>query len=495
MLLPALFVFLLLLLGLNAFFVLAEFAIVRVRPSRVAEIEDGGDPRATALATIQTQLDEYLGVCQVGITLASIALGMVGEGIAKIITGGAPSLTRTLVASAVSYLIISGSHIVIGELVPKSVAIRIADRAALWCTRPLQLFRLVFYPALWLLNSAANSIVRLAGMTRTTNEELHSETELRIILEHFQERGMLSFRRLLFLENVFDLGTLVVRDAMRPRSQVKCLQAQASWHDNLDTIRASHYSRYPLIDGDPNRPAGFVHLKDVVVRGDRDSPDLRRLMRPLLATTETTPLETALAEMQRRRLQAALVLDAHGRWSGFITLEDIIEELVGTIRDEFEDEEPVRLGDVLTIERIQLGIEAPSPMAAVKMALERIPPAALPLPVATIVGAVEERERTAGTYIGHGVAMPHARLARLARPCLFIVRSEKGIPCRGTSERANLLFVLLTPAGQPRVHQRLQSTIATLLHESEYVNDRLRTAESPMEILEAIRTGEQASLD
>ena len=134
-------------------------------------------------------------------------------------------------------------------------------------------------------------------------------------------------------------------------------------------------------------------------------------------------------------------------------------------------------------------------MAAVQAALARMRTADLPLPPAAIVAAVAERERTAATYLGHGVGMPHARVPGLGRPFLMIVRSERGIPCRGTTERAHLLFVLLTPAGQPRVHQRLQSLIATLLHESDFVNERLRTAVSPEEVMEAIRTGEQASLD
>ncbi|HEY3358261.1 MAG TPA: CNNM domain-containing protein [Polyangia bacterium] len=492
----ALVIALILLLGVNAFFVLAEFAIVRVRPSRVDELIASGDARAATLAAIQRHLDEHLGVCQVGITLASVALGMVGESAASMILGGPEhGLGRTILAIGASYIVISGSHIVLAELVPKSIAIRIADRAALWCTRPLRLARVVFYPALWLLNTLANRMVRLLRLPRAARDEEHSETELRIILDHYQERGLLSFRRLLYLENVFDLGELVVRDAMRPRAQVRTLDARAPWPGNLALIRASHYSRYPLVREDPDRPVGFIHLKDLVIRGDPAAPDLHALARPLLGTTETTPLEALLGQMQRRRIHAALVRDAAGRWTGFVTLEDIIEELVGTIRDEFEDEEPVRLADILTPAHIHLGVEADNPVAAVRAAIARMPADLLPLPADQIVAAVDERERTAGTYLGHGVGMPHARVPGLGRPFLLILRSDRGIPSKGTAERAYLLFVLLTPAGQPRIHQRLQSVIATLLHESEYVNERLRTAATPGEVLDVIRAGEQASLD
>jgi CBS domain containing-hemolysin-like protein/mannitol/fructose-specific phosphotransferase system IIA component (Ntr-type) len=484
------------LLAFNAFFVLAEFAIVKVRSSRVAELVDAGNARAKSLLGIQKHIDEYLGVCQVGITLASIALGMVGGKATEVILGPTEhTFTRYLLAMGISYVVVSGSHILIGEQVPKSIAIRIADRIALAFVTPLRFFHALFFPALWLLKTVAVFILQLIGLPRSTEEEQHSEGELRIILDHFQERGMLSFRRLLFMENVFDLGGLVVSDAMRPRERVVCLRAKQLWPENLKVVRTARFTRYPLIDLDPERPVGFVHLKDVLIRDQDTPPDLKQLVRPFLKTTETTQLETLLAEMQRRRIHMALVKNREGQWTGLITLEDIIEEIIGTIRDEFEDEEAVRLTDALTIDRIHLGIEADSPIAAVKFALERMSGDSLPLPVSQIIRAVEDRERLVGTYLGHGIGMPHARLNGLSKPFLMIMRSEQGIPCKGTNEKAHLLFVLLTPAGQPRIHQRLQSLIATLLNESRYVQERLHTADSSAEVFDVIRTGEQASLD
>jgi tellurite resistance protein TerC len=305
----------------------------------------------------------------------------------------------------------------------------------------------------------------------------------------------LSFRRLLFMENVFDLGSLVVRDAMRQRAQVRTLDAKLPWPDNLRVIQISHFTRYPLIITDSAHPVGFVHVKDIVIRGDASAPDLEALARPLLVTTETTPIETLFAEMQRRRIHMALVADSQGEWTGFVTLEDLMEELVGTIRDEFEDEEPVRLADALTADRVHFDVEADSPVAAVEVALERMSPSALPLPAAHILQSVEERERLTGTYLGHGIALPHARIAGLSGPFVMVLRSTHGVACEGTTEKAHLLFVLLTPAGQPRVHQRLLTIIATLLHESEYVKERLMTATTTEEVLEVIRTGEQAALD
>lgn len=483
------------LLGLNAFFVLAEFAIVKVRPSRVTELIAAGDARAPVLQGIQKHLDQYLSVCQVGITLASVALGMVGTEATETILGvGERSALRHAAAIAVSYILVSGSHVVLGELVPKSIAIRMADRAALWCSAPLHFFHVLFFPALWLLAAVANAVLRLAGMGGATSEEHHSENELRIILDQSQEEGLMSFRRLLFIENVFDFGALTVRDAMRPRSQVRCLEAGAPWEKTLDAIRAARFTRYPLVRGDPDRPVGFVHVKDLVIREGGLPPDIGSLARPALATKEGAPLEALLSEMQRRRVHAALVTDEQGAWSGFITLEDIVEELVGTIRDEFEDDEPARLAEALTAAGVHIDVEADSPVDAVRLAVERMPREALPLPAAEVVRAVAERERQVPTYLGQGIGMPHARIAGLGRPLLLFIRSSRGIPCAGTTEKAHLLFVLLTPAGQPRVHQRLQSTIATLLHESGFVKERLETAASEAEVLEVLRTGEQTVL-
>lgn len=496
MLAIALLASLIVLLALNAFFVMAEFAIVRVRPSRVAELVADDHPRAPLLQQIQNNLDEYLAVCQVGITLASVALGMVGNRATEVLLGPRQSgFWSYVVAIVVSYIVVSGSHIVLGEQVPKSIAIRIADQLALKCAFPLQVTRRVFWPVLWVLTHLTHLTLRLMGMRSATNEETHTEDELRIILEHSQESGLMSFRRLLFMENVFDFGALTVRDSMRSRSTVRCLVAGRTWSENLEVIRSSRFSRYPVIKTDWEHPVGIVHLKDLVIRAPGREHDLMSVIRPLLTTTETTPLEVLLTDMQRRRIHTAIVKSPAGHWTGFITLEDIIEELIGTIRDEFEEEEPIRVADTLTLAHIFLNVEAQSPLDAVRQAIMSMPRNLLPMPPEAILDTLQNREQLVGVYLGAGIAMPHARLAKLNRPFVMILRSISGIPCPGTTELAHLLFVLLTPAGMPRVHLRLQSTIAALLHESEFVKDRLMTADTPDEILEAIRAGEQAALD
>ena len=246
---------------------------------------------------------------------------------------------------------------------------------------------------------------------------------------------------------------------------------------------------------------GFIHVKDLFYqryfhRAQQGDPiDLLTLARPLMVVQETASLESVLAEMQRRRLQMALVHNQAGMWTGVLTLEDILEEVVGTIGDEFEREAPITLAEHLTPARVVLDIDAGNLAEALRTALARIPQEELPLDRDGIVKAVMERERLAGTYLGKGIALPHARLPGIAKGALLIIRSKAGIPVEGSPERARLLFVLLTPAGQPRVHQRLQAQIAGILENSEYVEDHLLEATTPAEVVEILRTGEQTTLD
>jgi CBS domain containing-hemolysin-like protein len=496
-----------LLVLLNGFFVLAEFAAVKMRPSRVRELLDSEVSGAVAARHVQDHLDEYLSVCQVGITFTSIGLGFVAEpAVVRFIepvvkfTGlfaansEAGFLTTHGVAFALSYMLVSYAHILLGELIPKSIAIRRTDRSALLTSPPLRVFRTMFILPLWVLNGSANYVLGLMGLGKSKQHDSHSEDELRILLNQSQSTGLMTFRRLLFLENVFDLGELLVRDAMRPRSQVRCMNTSNSWDENLQIARRYRFSRYPLFIGSESVPTGIVHLKDLFLAGGAEK-NLTELLRPVITVEETTLLESVLAEMQKRRVHAALVVDARGAWSGFLTLEDVIEEIVGTIRDEFEDEEPVHLADALLEDRIHLHVEADSTIEAVRIALSQMKPESLPIPREEVIRAIEERERLIETYLGRHLGMPHARLQGLQKAIVLVIRSEKGSPYRGTTERAHLLFVLLTPTGQPRVHQRLQAVIATLLDESEFIPERLQTATTAAEVLDILRTGEQATLD
>jgi CBS domain containing-hemolysin-like protein/mannitol/fructose-specific phosphotransferase system IIA component len=493
----------LLLIFLNAFFVLAEFAAVKMRPTQVEALAEAGSRRARTVEKIQAHLDEYLSVCQVGITLASIGLGFVGEPafatlILPLVTrigihGLAAGVTAHGVSILIAYLIVSFLHIVLGELVPKSVAIRSTESAALRTALPMVVFRYVFFLPILLLNGTVNAILRVFRLPPVTEHGPHSEEEIRIILEQSQSSGMLSFRRLLHIENVLDMGELKVRNAMRARRLVKslCLGNTRAQNDNI--VAEYKYSRYPLIGDDPEKPLGYVHVKDLFLaeRSGRPTDDLRQFVRPCLTFREQDPLENRLSEMQRKAAHMAVVFAEDGRWTGIITLEDCLEEVIGTIEEEFPLEPTIRLADLLNVEHTMLDVDGTSILAVTRNALMRV--ADLPVSRDAVMLSIMDRERLGSSYVGRRLAIPHARLSRLAQPMVIVARMRTPIPSPVPAEDINLLFILLTPSDTPRIHQILLSHIAGIF-ESDFLESRLEDATTPAELHNAIITAEQVVL-
>lgn len=494
-----------LLLLLNAFFVLAEFAVVKTRPTQMEALAEKGNRRAKLVENIQTHLDEYLSVCQVGITLASIGLGFVGEPafagllekplrLAGISATGVRVTSHSL-AIAIAYLVVSFLHIVLGELVPKSIAVRKTEGAALLTAYPMLVFRHVFIVPIWALNATVNGVLRLFHLPPSIGRGTHSEDEIRIILDQSQSGGALSFRRLLHLENVLDMGTLTVRNAMRARRLVRSLSLNETRSEINKVIADNRYSRYPLIGDNPNRPLGYIHIKDLFLaeRAGKPTEDLEIFVRPCLIFKEEDSLEQRLSEMQRKACHMALVYGTDGTWSGIITLEDAIEEVIGTIEEEYPTEPSIRLADLLTPDRTLLDVDGSSIVAACRSALERVRVTQLPVSQEAILLSIAERERLGSSYVGRRLAIPHARLKRLAEPMVIVARLKAPIPAPVPGEDINLLFILLTPADTPRIHQILLSHIAGIF-ESDYLEDRLETAKSPMELHNVIVTAEQVVL-
>jgi CBS domain containing-hemolysin-like protein len=483
------------LLLLNAFFVLAEFALVKIRGTQIDALEKRGVRRATSLRHIHEHIDEYLAVCQLGITFASIGLGFVGEpAIAKIIRPWLGSAVGAhAVAITVSYVIISFLHILIGELVPKSLALRITEPAALWTAPGMRFFRTVLYLPLKVMNGSALLLLRLFRLPASAEDSAPSEAEIRLILNRSQQDGMMPFRRLLLLENVFDFGEARVKDEMRPWGKVAALHLDRTWEENRAQILKARYSRFPLVEGTPPRPVGVLHLKDMLNEGVPwpDPVDLRAIMRKTHVTTRDTPLEQLLTDLRRRRVHMALVQDEGGALVGLITLEDILEQLVGAIEDEFERETPLRLGDVLSETRVHMRLTATRDMEAIAEIIQRTPAEELPAPAAAIIEAVQARERSLSTYLGRELAVPHARLVGMERPVVFAARSEAGIRFgEDAGQRATLIFLLLTPAHIPRMQIQLLARIAALC-ESPYVWERVLSSASPTELMEAIRGSDE----
>ena len=493
-----------LLLLLNAFFVLAEFASVRARPTQIEALAAKGDVRAKMFQRIQAHLDQFLSVCQIGITFASIGLGFVGEpAVAGLLTpafsalgaGGESAAVAHGVAIGVGYALISFLHIVIGEQVPKLVAIRKTEKCALFTAHPLLVSYYLFFVPLWLLNSAVNGILRLFRIAPSGKYDEHSEDEVRLILSRSQSGGLMTFRRLLYMENILDFGALTVRNAMRPRNQVRYLKADAA-RAEIDSIFTKHkYSRYPLLDKDPDMPLGFIHCKDLFLaeRSGKASALLRAFVRPCPFAKEDDPLEPLLSEMQRRGNHMALVYDRRGRWSGIITLEDIVEEVLGTIEEEFPLEPRVDLCDYLSPDRVFLNVEGDTIIAAARNALLLLDYRDLPQPVGNLGRALAEREARGSSYVGKRLAIPHARLKNIGKPVAIVARLKKPIAAPVPGESIDFLFILLTPEAMPRIHQILLSHIAGIF-ESEFLEARIATATTAEELHEAIRVAEQTAL-
>lgn len=493
---------LVLLLLMNGFFALAEFAMVRARPSRVAELVRAGDRRAVILARIQEHMEEYLSVVQVGITCAGLGLGFVlDQGILAPIQSVIPGegLPSRIVGGVLAFSIGAFLSIVIGELVPKAMAIRNTEGFALRCAPILLFFHHAFWLPLKALAWGSRLVLRLLGYGAADADERHSEDELRIILGESQEGGVMSFRRLLMIENVFDLGGLTVRDAMRGRDGTKVVQAGDGLAALLDAVRTHRFSRYPVVDpaaGKDAMPIGVVHVKDVLCHlpePGRDI-DLRAVARPYLTFRQDTPLEQVLAEFQRTHRILGMVTDDQGRWAGIVSLEDVIEDVVGQIHDEFEREPTLSLEEVLTPERVLLGVEAANLEGAIARMLRCIPPGVLPttMPLERLERSLLDRERSMSSYIGHGIAIPHARIEGLSGPMVAFARIQGGVLVQGRQEKARIAFLLLTPAENPRLHIRLLSRIAALV-ESEYVMERLAEAEQPAQVIEALSAAERVA--
>ena len=338
----------LVLVALNGFFVAAEFALVRVRESRIKQLEQEGSARAGVVHGVLRDLDSYLSVCQVGITMASLGLGWVGEpAVAHLIEPilGAIGITNerivTIVSVALGFAVITYAHLVFGEQAPKYFSIQKAEGVSLWISRPLNVFRLMFRPVVWIVNASTNFVLRPWGVRLGEQMEAHSEEELRIMISSSTASGVLDPEEREYLNNVFDFGDRVAREIMVPRPDIEALRSDSPLEELVDAAVFGRYTRYPVYDEDPDHVLGAVHVKDLL-RAAKEEPerfDITTLIRECLVVPENKRIEEILREFQRRKLQMAIVIDEWGSVEGLITIEDVLEEIVGEIQDEFDEGE------------------------------------------------------------------------------------------------------------------------------------------------------------
>jgi len=333
----------------NGFFVAAEFAIVRVRPTQLAELAAEGSAAAKMARRIIKRLDSYLSATQLGVTLASLALGWVGEpAFAHLLE---PHLSRLgvfgpavahSIAATIAFIVISASHIIFGELGPKYIAIEKTIGTSLAIAHLLRGFYVVAFPIIWLLNKSSNAILRAIGIRPAEKKEMvHSEEELRLILASSERAGVLSEENREIIEGVFQFSKRMAKQIMVPRTDVVFLSTTRTIEENLEVIRTTRHTRYPLCDGTLDQTIGLIHVKDLLLAQLRGpGRPLTELKRDALFVPETSTVEMLLAQFIEGKTHMAVVLDEYGGASGIVSLENITEELFGQIQDEFDRERP-----------------------------------------------------------------------------------------------------------------------------------------------------------
>ncbi len=340
----------LLLVFLNGFFVSAEFSIVKIRATRIEELTRTGSKRALNARKLVENMDEYLSATQLGITLASLGLGWLGEpAFAELFAplfasfGTFEPLLVHSLAGGSAFVLITFLHIVLGELAPKSLAIQKTEASVLTTAGPLIAFYRLSYPFIWSLNSTANLLLRIVGIQPvSTMEGVHSEEELRMILAQSRRGGVLDQDEQKMLERVFEFADRSARQIMLPAGEVIFLDALKSFEENLQIARMHGHTRYPLCEGSFDRVIGVIHVKDLFWRYRELGPefDLKAIKRPVRFVPESKLIKSLLPEFRRTRTHLSFVVDEFGSTIGIVTLEDILEELVGEIQDEFDTEIP-----------------------------------------------------------------------------------------------------------------------------------------------------------
>ena len=338
------------LIAMNGFFVAAEFCCVKMRPSRLETLIQEGNKRAVYAKKLTDELDEALSVTQLGITLASLGLGWVGEPfVAELILpltqslGFGATLGHTI-SFALAFTLITSFHIILGELTPKSMAIANSEKILLSIALPMLIFWKVMYPFVIMLNVTANFVSRHLGLQAAGEGEVaHNPEEIRLLMEESHKQGLVDDTEVDFVDNVFDFTELSVREIMVPRTDMVCLYVDKSFEENLETMIEEQMTRYPICNEDKDHIIGFLHVKDLVTKKLSDikqvNPNWSKLARKVFFVPESMNVSVLLKMMQKNRLQLAIVVDEYGGTAGMVTIEDIVEELVGDIQDEFDEGE------------------------------------------------------------------------------------------------------------------------------------------------------------
>ncbi len=366
-------------LFLNGFFVAAEFALVKARPSRMRNLAAKGNRRAATIVAMLGRLDLYLSACQLGITLASLILGWLAEpAVASLLIKLAAAVGVDVATSAwlhptalaIALAVITLLHMTVGEQAPKMWSIQKAESVALTVVLPLRLFTIIFKPMIILVNAISNGLARLFGVSPGEGHQAtYDLAELKSILDAAAKAGQLSPRQKMFSDNILSLAKLEVRHVMVPRTQITCLSTTNSREENLKIIQEAGHSRFPLGDPDLDNVRGLILSREILSQLlEGKTADLDAALRPCPTVTDTQPLSRFILELQRLQTHCAVVTDEHGTTIGLAFLEDALEEIVGPIRDEFDQKESRILQ--ISPDEIELAGSVSVPEAEVALGLE-----------------------------------------------------------------------------------------------------------------------------
>ena len=340
------------LLALTAFFVATEFAIVKVRSSKIDQLVLEGRKGAVSAKIVTTHLDEYLSACQLGITVTALGIGWVGESTFAVILhpifgyfGISESMSQLLILIG-AFVLATFLHVVVGELAPKTLAIQRAESITLLTAKPIIIFYRMLYPFIWFLNGSARMLVGIFGLKPASEHEVaHSEEELRILLSESYASGEINQNELQYVNNIFEFDERIAKEIMVPRTEIVSVSLQDSYKDILETITSENYTRLPVTDGDKDHIRGFINVKEFLMArltGASKPGELFSLepfINPVIQVIESVPIHDLLVKMQKEHIHIAILMDEYGGTSGLVTVEDIIEEIVGEIRDEFDADE------------------------------------------------------------------------------------------------------------------------------------------------------------
>ncbi len=493
------------LITLNALFVLMEYALVRIRPSLLEVLARRGNAKALRVQEIQKRLDHYLAAIQLGMTLIALALGWIAQpNLASWITreveahSWIPIGPRALVAiSLIGALgLLTWMHVLFGELLPRGIALQKAEPIALWGAFPLKIFANLFRWPIAFLSFCSVNILKIFGLKPAAdNDPVLGEEEMRILLYTTQEKGAIPLERLLLIENLFNIGSADAAEVMTPKSAIAALYLEKSWEENLSVIRERRHSRYPLCDKSLDSTVGIIHIKDIFLKDSANPPDLNALKREITFVSESDRLDKLLKNFPDRGIHLALVKNSRGETTGLITLEDILEELIGEVRDEFDKGTSWTLLDSLSPDSVAVGVEATDRQSAIA-ALARIMSAARPeMEARKVFDATWERELKFSSGLGRGIAFPHARILGLKFPMIAVARFSKPVFFPSPDNiPVSMAFLILTPASTPVFQLRILSRLATLVS-NEGLRKRLFAAKRSETLFEALCAADPLTAD